>query len=167
MEITYRRAQPADAEKLLEYLKAVGGESDNLTFGAEGIPFSVERERQLLENRAASDVSMILLALDGAEIVGNGTVDGSRNPRFSHRRNLAITVRKPYWGQGIGSGLMERMIEFAKNGGAEVLSLEVRSDNVRAKSLYQKFGFETFGVYPKFFKFGSDYFDADYMVLRL
>ena len=49
MEITYRRARPSDAAALLEYLKRVGGESDNLTFGAEGVPFSVEQEENFIK----------------------------------------------------------------------------------------------------------------------
>ena len=32
-----RLAMPENAEELLEYLRIVGGESDNLSFGAEGI----------------------------------------------------------------------------------------------------------------------------------
>ena len=47
--ITYRCAGPEDAEQLLEYLKTVGGETDNLTFGSQGIPFTLEQERSFLE----------------------------------------------------------------------------------------------------------------------
>ena len=32
------RAQAKDAAALLEYLKIIGGETDNLSFGAEGVP---------------------------------------------------------------------------------------------------------------------------------
>ena len=39
MNITYRTAVPSDAVQILEYLKQVGGETDNLSFGADGIPF--------------------------------------------------------------------------------------------------------------------------------
>ena len=59
------------------------------------------------------------------------------------------------------------MIAFARGTGAEVISLEVRSDNDRAKALYRKFGFTSFGVFRKFFKLGEAYFDADYMNLYL
>lgn len=38
MEIKIEKAAPEDAEALLEYLKIVGGEMENLTFGPEGIP---------------------------------------------------------------------------------------------------------------------------------
>lgn len=167
MEITYRAARPSDAAQLLSFLKAVGGESDNLSFGADGVPFCAEQEEHFLENLSKDSRSVMLLALDGETIVANGCIEGYKNLRFRHRCNLAISVRKPYWGNGIGSEMMRRLIAFAKESGAEVISLEVRSDNERAKALYRKFGFTRYGVYEKFFKLGDAYFGADCMNLFL
>lgn len=167
MNIVYRKAAPEDAAKLLDYLKAVGGESDNLTFGANGIPFTVEQEEHLLASRSQSNHSAIILGIDGEEIVANGCIDGSGNPRFRHRCNLAITVRKAYWGKGVGSGMMSELIRFAKSAGAELISLEVRSDNERAKALYRKFGFTAYGTFPHYFKLDGEYCDVDCMTLSL
>lgn len=167
MEITYREAEPWEAAALLEYMKQVGSESGNLSFGAEGLSFSVEQEAAILESICQNPRSIMLLAFDGGEIVGNASIHGSSRPRFSHRYELAITVRKSHWGRGIGTALMERLIAFAREIGAEVVSLEVRSDNDRAIALYKKFGFEIFGTYRKFFKFEDNYYDADYMNLYL
>ena len=51
--IEIRETRPEDAGKVLEYLKRIGGEMDNLTFGAEGLPITVAQEaaylRQMLE----------------------------------------------------------------------------------------------------------------------
>ena len=167
MNITYRTAVPSDAAQLLDYLKQVGGETDNLTFGAGGIPFTVEQEEALLERIAGNPRSSFFLALDGEKIVGNACVDGSANARLCHRRNLAITVLRDYWGRGIGTGLMEQMLDFCRESGAELASLEVRSDNERAKALYRKFGFVSYGTFPKFFKIDGQYFDVDCMTLEL
>ncbi|MBO4211522.1 MAG: GNAT family N-acetyltransferase [Oscillospiraceae bacterium] len=167
MHITYREAVPSDAAQLLAYLKIVGGESDNLTFGSDGIPVTVEQEEALLKRIGESDHSRFFLALDGDRIVGNACVDGNGNPRMRHRRNLAITVMRDYWGRHIGTGLMERMIAFTRETGAELLSLEVRSDNERAKALYRKFGFQSFGTFPDYFKINGAYFDVDCMTLDL
>lgn len=38
MSITITKAIPEDAEELLELLKIIGGETDNLTFGLKGFP---------------------------------------------------------------------------------------------------------------------------------
>ena len=42
---TITRARPEDAAALLDYLKIVGGETDNLSFGAEGVPLAPRRVR--------------------------------------------------------------------------------------------------------------------------
>lgn len=167
MNIIYRKATPEDAAALLDFLKTVGGESDNLSFGSEGAPITVEQETAFLKSLQTNPRATMLLALDGEKIVGNASMDGSGRPRFCHRKTLAITVRKSHWGQGIGTGLMERLIAFARETDTEVITLEVRSDNLRAKALYEKFGFRTFGVYEKFFKIDGNYFSADYMNLYL
>lgn len=168
MNIIYREAEPSDAGKVLEYLKRVGGESENLTFGAEGIPLSISQEADSIRKFAGNPAQVMILAFDEGELVGNGAVSviGSRE-RFAHRRELAISVRKDYWGKGIGSGIMKVLVDFCKKSGAEVVQLEVRSDNERAVALYKKFGFKKIGEYEKFMKIGDKYYSADYMNLYL
>lgn len=167
MEIQYRNAVPGDAAALLGYLKIVGGESDNLSFDVQGIPITVEYEEKILERLAVSAHSIMLLALDGEEIVGNACLEGSGTPRFCHRASLAITVRKSHWGQGIGSALIARLIRFAESAGIEIISLEVRTDNSRGIALYEKFGFRKFGTFERYFKINGRYFDAHYMTLQV
>lgn len=167
MSILYRTAVPSDAEQLLRYLKTIGGETDNLTFGPEGIPFTVEQEEAMLSQMEHSPHSRFFLALDGSKIVGNACVSGSGKPRFQHRRSLAITVLRDNWGRAIGTALMEQMIAFCRETGAELLSLEVRSDNERAKALYRKFGFTAFGSFPKYLKIDGQYYDIDCMTLDI
>ena len=43
------RARTEDAAALLDYLKIVGGETENLSFGAEGVPLSLEAEQDYLQ----------------------------------------------------------------------------------------------------------------------
>lgn len=39
-KLIIRKARKEDSKALIDYTKIVGGESDNLTFGKEGIPLS-------------------------------------------------------------------------------------------------------------------------------
>lgn len=55
-----RKAAVSDAENILEYCKAVGAENDNLTFGAEGISLTVEKEREYLKSFTDSDKQFTL-----------------------------------------------------------------------------------------------------------
>ena len=168
MNITYREAEPSDAGKFLEYSKIVGSETDNLTFGAEGLSLSISQEADFIRKFAGNPGSVMIVAFDEGELIGTGAVSVvSGKPRFAHRSEIAISVRKDYWGKGIGTGIMNILMDFAKKSGAEVLELEVRSDNEAAIALYKKFGFKKIGTNEKFFKIDGEFFAADYMNLYL
>lgn len=49
-EFDIREATPEDAEKIIAYLAQVGGETDYLSFGKEGLPISTEEEEKFIQN---------------------------------------------------------------------------------------------------------------------
>lgn len=166
MNITIEKASPADAAEILAYLKQVGGETDNLTFGGEGLPISVEAEAEYVAGMADSRDNVMLVAKENGRIVGTAAL--SRLPRrMAHRGDFCISVAKECWSKGIGSQLLEEILDFAKANSFEVLDLQVRSDNVRAIHLYEKYGFEKIGEHPAFFKMNENYISFDMMYLRL
>lgn len=166
--VEIRRATVEDAEKILEYCKIIGGESDNLTFGSEGVSFTVEQEQGFLESILYSDKQVYLIAVKDGEIVGTGNFAAYGKPRLAHRGEINISVKKSMWGNHIGTQLMEKMIQFAKQTAkVEMISLEVRSDNERAIGLYKKFGFETNGTFKGYMKIDGVYVDCDLMQLWL
>lgn len=167
MQLFFREAITTDEEALLEYLKKVGSESEYLSFGKEGIGLTISEEETFLSRISKSDHSRMFLALDNNTIVGNAFVKGNDNPRFAHNRSLSLTVVKAYWGNGIGSSLLHQMIAYSLDTGAEILSLQVRSDNYRAISLYKKFGFSQYGFIRQFYKINDVYYDIDLMEKRL
>ena len=115
MQFTYRAAVQDDAAALLDFLKTVGGETGNLTFGAEGLPFSVEQERKYLEGLQDDPSSCLFLALDGDRIVGDSGLSGSRIPRLCHRRELGISVLRDYWGRGVGTEGLRLTLEKGRD----------------------------------------------------
>ena len=166
MSIIIEKASSADAALILEYLKQVGGETDNLTFGAEGMPFSVEAEEAYISGMEDSCDDIMLIAKDKGKIVGCASL--SRLPRrMKHRGDLAVSVSKEYWNQGIGSMLLSRILEFAKENAFEIIDLQVRSDNLRAIHLYEKYGFQKIGMHPAFFKINGEEISFDCMCLKL
>ncbi len=165
--IIFREAVPEDAEALLKHLSAVGGETDNLTFGAEGFRISVEREARFIGRFSKNSDEIMYVACDGEIIVANGVIERERIPRLSHRSRLTLTVLRDYWGQGIGRRLMEMMVDFCRRTAAAVISLECREDNERAINLYNKFGFRTVGRMEKYFRIGEEYHSAVLMELLL
>lgn len=164
--ITYRDAIIQDAQSFLTFLEQIGSESDNLTFGQEGLGITVEQEQDYIQSIIDSN-SVMLLALDGNEIIGNININVLTRNRLKHKAELSITVKKAYWNQGIGTELMKQALSQSKNKNLEVISLEVRSDNKSAIHLYEKYGFTKIGTFPKFLKIDNEYIDCDLMNLYL
>lgn len=166
MSIVVEKAVPADAAALLAHLKQVGGETDNLTFGAEGLPFTVEAEEAFLARQQNSRDSVMFLAKENGEIIGNASL--SRQPRrMSHRGDLTVSVVRSHWNRGVGSRLMQELIAFARENDFEIIDLQVLSENLPAIHLYEKFGFERLCTYPAFFRIGDRCYDAEFMCLHL
>ena len=166
MGIRIEKAAPCDAAKLLEYLKQVGGETDNLTFGPEGMPFSVEAEAEFISSMENSIDNVMLLAKCDGKIVGCASLN--RLPRrMKHRGDFAISVTKEYWNKGIGSQLLNNIIAFAKENNIEVIDLQVRSNNKNAIHLYEKYGFKKIGEHPAFFKIDDENISFDIMCLKI
>ena len=160
------RARPEDAAELLAYLKIVGGETQNLSFGAEGVPLDLEAEQAYLQAQCGSSDNVQYLAKVYGEIIGTASLN--RKPRrMSHRGEFGISLKKAWWGCGAASALTEAILAFAKENGFEQLNLEVRSSNARAIRLYEKYGFRKLCTFPHFFKIDGEYIDFDLMNLEL
>jgi RimJ/RimL family protein N-acetyltransferase len=139
--VRIRRAEPDDAAAILGYLGKVGGETINLTFGAEGPGFSEAEEREYLTRVAAADNSLAIVALAGEEIIGALTFDGGHRRRMRHAGEFGISVLQAYAGQGLGKALLEYMVAWAEQGGiVRKINLKVRVDNHAAIRLYEQMG---------------------------
>ena len=166
MDVIIQRATPADAEGLLKFLKQVGGETDNLTFGEEGLPFTPEEEAAYIRQIENSCDDIMLVAKADGKIVG--TAGLNRLPRrMGHRGDFSVSVLREYWNKGIGSQLLSEILRFAKEQGFEMIDLQVRSDNLQAIHLYEKFGFQKIGQHPAFFKMEGEEIPFDYMFLKI
>lgn len=71
------------------------------------------------------------------DIKGYGNID-NETPEF------AISLYKQYRNHGIGTKLMNAMIEYLRNKGYEQTSLNVKKENYAVR-LYKKMGFEVIG----------------------
>ena len=166
MAIIIEKAARKDAAEILQFLNLVGSETDNLTFGSDGVPFTVEQEEEYISGIENSCDNIMLLAKEDGRIVGTASL--SRLPRrMMHRGDFAVSVLKECWNKGIGGQLLREIIKFAKGNSFEVIDLQVRCDNVSAIHLYEKFGFEKIGTHPAFFKINDETIAFDFMCLRI
>ena len=162
-----REATANDAGNILNYCKIIGNETNNLTFGKEGVSFTLEQEKEYLDKCFHSINNIYIVAEDNEEIIGACNLTSLSKERLKHNAEIGISVRKDHWGKGIASIMLKKVIDFAKEAGIKSISLKVRSDNERAKSLYLKFGFKKTGTIYKYLKIDEEYFDCDMMQLFL
>lgn len=166
MSIVIEKANYKDAEAILQYMRQIGGETDNLTFGSEGFSCTVEEEADHIKQLENSPDDVMFVAKDNGKIIGDASL--SRLPRrMKHRGELGMAVVQEYWNRSIGNQLMCEIIGFAKENCFEIIELQVRSDNAPAIHLYEKFGFQKIGTHTSFFKIGEEEISFDYMCLRL
>jgi len=75
---------------------------------------------------------------------------------------MTIAVTAAYRGSGWGDTLLAALVERAAASGATGLMLEVRADNIPARRLYARHGFEQLSVRRRYYQPG----DVDALVLR-
>lgn len=69
-----------------------------------------------------------------------------RLPNRSFLAELGMVIKDNYQGRGLGSRLMAHLIEIAKKEGIRRTYLRVLTNNIRAISLYRKYGFKEKGI---------------------
>jgi len=167
-ELQIRKARKEDAAELIQYLNIVGGESDNLLFGANEFHMTIEQEEKYIEGLSNSSTSVLLVGTIEGKFVCVGNISAPMKGRIAHQCNLAMSVLKKFWGLGVGTHLISALIDFAKRAEKlEIIHLQVKSDNERAIALYKKMGFREIGMYPKYTKINDQYFDDILMNLYL
>ncbi|MFC0820197.1 GNAT family N-acetyltransferase [Moraxella marmotae] len=101
-----------------------------------------------------SNVHSFVAILDTDEdyqIIGNAALRTETNPRRRHIGNFVIAVSESHQGQGVGSQLMRTILDLADNWlNLKRVELTVYTDNEKAITLYQKFGFIIEGEHQKF-----------------
>lgn len=109
--------------------------------------FSVPWSENALREEIDNSVSRFFVCLFDGVVFGYGGMHIMSGECYID--NIAVNVS--HRRQNIGSLLTEKLIETAKEEGAEFISLEVRKSNIPAISLYEKYGFVSVGVRKNFY----------------
>ena len=130
---------------------------------------TLEKNISNLENIEPSrhQLAAVIPTADGAErCIGTAGLSVSHN-RQRHVGYIGIMVNADYHGMGVGTALMESLLDIADNWlGLVRLELTVFCDNRKAVGLYKKLGFEIEGTMKKAAIKNGKYADM-YMMARV
>ncbi|OTA16740.1 hypothetical protein Xbed_03441 [Xenorhabdus beddingii] len=142
MEIIIRATEPEDAEHYQRIYSHPDVYSNTLQRPCPS--HEMWRERLKL-NREQGHIGFV--AEVNGKVVGTVGLFTYINPRRRHTVSIGIGVDAAYSGKGVGSKMMEFVIDYAFNWlGCVRIELEVFADNEKAIALYTKFGFEMEGI---------------------
>jgi putative acetyltransferase len=147
MDFTIRQARPDDAEQLLSFLRQLFDEPGiHIPMHPTEFTLTVEQERQLLGDAFDSQSWVFFLAEANGQVIGVIDCKRGTHQALCHSVALGISVSSEWRNQGVGSRLMTKAIEWAKNtGNVTRIELFVYATNIAAIHLYEKFGFEIEG----------------------
>ncbi|HKJ57366.1 MAG TPA: ribosomal protein S18-alanine N-acetyltransferase [Nitriliruptoraceae bacterium] len=117
-----------------------------------GLDLSASTSRLLAKDLAGALPRHCLVAEDGGEIVGFAMT--TRQPDEVHLLDIAVAASRRR--QGVARHLLARLAAMAMADGATAMTLEVRTSNRPARSLYARVGFVDHGVRPGYYRDGED-----------
>jgi RimJ/RimL family protein N-acetyltransferase len=145
-----RKATSNDAVKSILFIKKVAKEHPFGFFQSSEFKVSPEKQKVYIRKMNRSRNSLFLIAENGSEIVGLGTVIGGTRKRNRHAGELSISVSKKSYYKGIGTAILEAIDDWAKlSPFIKRIGLKVFANNRQAIAFYKKRGFEKEGCIRK------------------
>jgi len=167
-DIEIRRLGPADATAYRE-LRLRGLRENPDAFTSSHDEEAARPPDAVLARLGANGLDTVYGAFSAAMLVG--VVGVGREPRAKNRHKATVFgmyVAPEHARRGIGMALLRHAIDEARRQpGLRQLVLTVTDSNAAARTMYEKFGFRSFGVEPDAIRVGDDFFDKNHMILFL
>ena len=110
-----RNPRVEDVPAVLEYLYKVTSETHFLmNYPEECSNYTPESEKVLFEKVNASDDEVMLLCVIDGKPSGICEITFNKKIKTRHRAQIAIALLSEYWGQGIGTRLIQELIRLAE-----------------------------------------------------
>src|SRR3954451_4400205 len=164
-----RHPQEGDAGALCSYINALSKERTFIGFQGEQISKEEEVKWLKKELEKIHDKKAVqLLASSEGEVLGVSSVELGEKIQ-SHVGLFGISITKDFRGQGIGTVLMKLTLEEAVNSLSQlrIITLAVFADNLTAREMYKKFGFQEYGRLPEGVFFNGKYVDDVHMYKKV
>jgi len=146
--VTIRPMVKEDADKLYAFFSRVPREDRLFLRDDVSIRDVIDSWTQELDYRKV----LPLVAEVGGNIVGDATLHRRTFGWTSHVGKVRLVIDKDYRGKGLGTVLIEELIDIAKKAGLEQLVAELMSDQTGALSAFKRLGFEKEAVFFNYVK---------------
>ena len=155
-----------DALEIIHHLRITSDETGFMARYGDEITMTPEDETNYLRSVKENPRALMIAAfVDGVLAANSGFNPAAPMEKYRLRAEFGISVKRAFWGRGVGSALLEANIEAARSAGYGQLELEVVTDNVRGIALYEKFGFQIYGTRPKSFAYRDGTYAAEHMMM--
>ncbi len=161
-ELILKMAGPEDARPLAEYMNLHVGESGQAGMPRFAFYSSINPEKMAgsLVERWGRDLqspgwgrAWLLWDSSNSRIIGHLELRGSTVPQSLHRATLSMGLLKAFTGQGLGQVLLESAVEWSRDQRSlSWIDLGVFAENLPARKLYRRMGFQELGMRPDEFR---------------
>jgi len=146
--VTIRPMVKEDADKLHAFFSRVPREDRLFLRDDVSIRDVIDSWIQELDYRKV----LPLVAEVGGNIVGDATLHRRTFGWTSHVGKVRLVIDKDYRGKGLGTVLIEELIDIAKKAGLEQLVAELMSNQTGALSAFKRLGFDKEAVFFNYVK---------------
>ena len=164
VEYTVRMARQDDLSGLVDAIRAVTGDGSYIE--AEAVADVLDHEQVVLRHNELRS-RLAFVAVDGDEVIGWVHLDLPEAEKLGHTAVLTVGVREEYRGHGVGTTLLDRGEEWARDRRFEKLYNSVPASNEGAIEFLEAHGWETEAVRERHYRIGDEYVDEVMMAKRL
>lgn len=156
-----------DVSLMTDFINEMSREDTFISFSGEQITEEEESKfvKEFIENMEKGN-GLSILAFVGDTLISSSGISRQQR-RSKHFGSLGISIKDGYREEGIGTELMNIMIDGAEKMKMRAIELSCFANNPRAFYLYEKMGFREVGRIPKKYFYKGDYIDSIEMVREL
>ena len=162
--IQIRPARQDDLTGIVGAIRQVAEEGSYIV--AESVAQEVDHEVALLRHNELES-RMFFVATVEEEVVGWLHLRAPELDKLAHTAEVTVGVLEEYRDHGIGSRLLDRGLEWARERGYEKVYNSVPSSNQGAIAFLEDHGWETEAVRENHYKIGDEYVDEVMLALSL
>ncbi|MEK6848576.1 MAG: GNAT family N-acetyltransferase [Nanoarchaeota archaeon] len=147
-DILIRKAKPGDEIGIAQIRKEGLIRKNWLYTGGNKAPSKekIKKMRKDLSTKNPENICLVAVDKSREKIIGSIFGGFKKDGRLRHRIELGWGVHPDYQGRGIGTRLLETMLQQAKKKGFKRAEAEMAIENIASWKLALKFGFKIEGV---------------------